>query len=110
MWVGAGESQLAYTTPGWDAIDAAINGPCASRQLSAGPNKSPRLPPRGKAQGLKILFRSKKKFGRGQGIATHCYHKGDTWGPRSLRRYLCTGLVWAVAVHTVTHAHDVEHE
>ena len=36
--------------------------------------------------------------------------KRDTGGPGSLLRYLCTRSVRAVAVNTVTHEHDVEHE
>ena len=60
--VGSTTSGGAYLR---DAIDAAINGPCASRQLSAGPNKGPRLPPPGQAIGLKISSVQKK-----MGVAT----------------------------------------
>ena len=44
------------------------------------------------------------------GSPDHCYHKSDTGGPGSLGRYLCTGSGRAVAVDTVTHAYDEEHE
>ena len=74
-----------------------------------GAQQGPAAAPPGKGDRSENQFRS-KKIGRGQGIATHCYHKRDTGGPGSLLRYLCTRSVRAVAVNTVTHEHDVEHE
>ena len=103
----AGESQVALpATCGLGAVDTAINGPCASRLSSGGPNRGPRVPGQGPGLGISSVQMCGDVV---WGSPLHCCHKGDAGGPGSLGRYLCTGSGRVVAVDTVTHACDEGH-